>query len=231
MSQTTSEPTTWSYRMHLRSNKETAMFLIVLANILGLLTRILPAELGQSLVSLALQFKNASILVVQPQNVRLSMKPTLYYKVIGDCLLLLVPVALALVFRALERSHAIVLTLPSLLLCGLLFFLVVFVYIFSVVVNLLLLSGDIYSKQKDELQRVVSQQAGGFVLPLTVVCLVGLFLCYLFFPGSRDLAALHLALLLVVVRIAYLFKLLSLRWQALGMVELTANDEADTFEF
>jgi hypothetical protein len=92
--------------------------------------------------------------------------------------------------------------------------------LFTQLLNLLALSGDIYQKSRDEGQRQSAFQASSTTLRLTGFCLIALSLVLAFIPAWRAWSAIDLGVLVLFARLVYLARLLQLRWSALALVEL-----------
>ncbi len=224
------ENKSWYFRLHMSSNKNSARLLTLGANVLLVLARPLPMGAREGSESSARLLRNAAHLIVQPQYVRSMMKPKLYFKVFCDIFMLLCPIAFAVVFANLEttasRPNMIVFTLSPILLLSVALCIVAFSFVFGTIINLLLMSEDLYSSKQDELQRVSSYKASTFTLHFVILVLALLFVSYLFFHDWRSFVAVHLSLLFFVARITYILKLLQLRWEEMAMVELTEEDRA-----
>jgi hypothetical protein len=200
----------------MSSNKSSARFLTLLANLLLALSHLLPGRVREGGESSARLLRNAAHLLVQPQYVRSMMKLGLYLKLLWDVFLLLCPLAFAFVFVAFETSplgpHTIEFSLSPLLLLVVVLSVVVFSFVFGTLINLLLISEDIYASKQDELQHTLSYKASTFTLQAVMLLLALLFVGYLFF----------------VARMVYILKLLRLRWREMASVELTEEDSVYT---
>lgn len=221
--------TSWSFHLNQRSNTLLAGLLVGGAHILLLLARLLPGKAREGLDSTARLLKTSALLMMQPRSILLMMQPRLYLKVFRELALLLCPLVLASVFAALERasltSSSANITISGRLIVTIILGAGIFSLLFTVLLNLLVLSGDFSGRKQDELQRALSNQAAAFTLQVMLLALVLLFLGYLFVQGWRDLAAVHLSLLFFIARMTYLLKLFQLRWKEVAEIELAADSE------
>ncbi|HEY0753290.1 MAG TPA: hypothetical protein VGD98_04960 [Ktedonobacteraceae bacterium] len=101
---------------------------------------------------------------------------------------------------------------------------VVLCLLFSHLIYLLALSGDVYQRSQDEGQRQCSHQASADTLRIVGFFVVAFSLCLAFLPGWRTWVAIDLAALLLLARLLYLARLAQLRWAMLTLVSLEDED-------
>jgi hypothetical protein len=224
--------TTWWFRFNRWPHTILARLFVLVAHGLLALAPPLPGKARQGVESFARLLRTAAVLMVQPKYIRLWMQPGMYLKVFRDTVILTWPLIFS-VFAAwatvslkagprhltLSAAVAIVATLLGV---------IVFALVFGTLLELLVISGDIYVGKQDELQRAFSHQAAAFTLNIVMFLLVVLALGYLFVQGWRELAAVHLSLLFFLARMAYLLKLFQLRWKEMAEVEGAADSGPET---
>ena len=228
MPASTSDEMTTSRSFHLEQRSHTLLAdsLTGVATILLILARHLPGTAREGLESFARLLKNIAQIIMQPRSMLLK-QPSLYLKVFRDLAMLICPLVFASVFAALERASLapgpVSITISDSLIVAIILGTGVFSLLFTILLNLLVLSGDFSVQTQDELQLAISNQAAAFTLQAVMFVLALLFLGYLFVQGWRDMAAVHLSLLFFFARITYLLKLLQLRWKEMAEVELAAQ--------
>ncbi|GHO45695.1 hypothetical protein [Ktedonospora formicarum] len=225
----------WYMRLNGASNRQMASLFRICARGLDMLGTKLPTSPGARCRNWAQLLTNAGHLLQEPEAARRVSQPAFLGKLLLDCLLLFVPLTFAMIWGIFDHMATVshehgktVLTVSVSLwwLLGVVIVLEVLALLFLLAAQILFLSGDLYTKGRDEMQRLSAQAASAATLRVVCVGIGLLFLLYLFVPQSVLLAYLHLALLLFGARLFYIFNLLHLRWGELAAVDLEEGESS-----
>jgi hypothetical protein len=182
-----------------------------MARLLLLLARPLPASPKARCESWARLLKNMALLAVQPPSPGPAMKPRVM-RAILDGLLLGALFGVAAAYYFYDDRLIVLILLP-------------FLALLMVLITVLSVSGDLYVRQPDEFQEIVSNQASSYTLKVIGGLLVLLLFIYLFFHAWRADVIAHLCIVLFLARIVYLFKLAQLRWREIAATDLSESVE------
>lgn len=158
---------------------------------------------------------NFALSIGRRETARLMADPHILKQALAETLGLTVFMTLTVVWTLLSIYGFLLIPLLQVLVL-----VVVLTLLFTHLIYLLALSGDIYQQRKDEGQRQATHQASATTLRFVGFVLVVLSLCLAFMPEWRGWVAIDLAVLVLLSRAVYLSSLAYLRWSSLAFIPL-----------
>lgn len=159
--------------------------------------------------------------IAQPEAARLLANPQLLKSALTETLWFTILITLVTVWTLMSVYGFVVIPILPLILL-----VIALSFLFTQLINLLALSGDIYQQAQDEGQRLCAYQASTATLRFAGCVLVVLSFCLVFVPAWRTWTPIELSALVLVTRTVYLARLAQLRWSALLFVQ--GEDEGES---
>jgi hypothetical protein len=211
----------WYTRLGGWDNRIYARLLSWLAAGTSMLATLCRGKTRAKIEGAACLLRNLALSVARPEAARLMASPQLLKKALIETVGFTALITLVAVWTLLSvYGFLTIAVVPVTVLV------VVLCFLFTQLINLLALSGDMYQQSQDEGQRLIAHQASATTLRVVGCVLVALSLCLAFLPGWRTWVAIDLSALALFARMFYLARLTQLRWAALALVELEDETEA-----
>jgi hypothetical protein len=202
----------WYVRLNIWDNRIGARLLLWLAACISWFARFWRGGARARIEAAASFCRNLARYIVQPETARLMASPGLLglalLETCGFAMLLTLATAGTLLSI---YGFLVIEIIPVLLLV------LVLTLVFTHLIYLLALSGDVYQKRQDEGQIRLAHQASAAVLRFLGWMLAALSLCLALLPAWRAWVAIDLSVLLLLARLFYLARLVQLRWSALAL--------------
>ncbi len=214
------------YQLYFRycqwSNHLFASFAGLLATVSLLIARFLPRNTRHHAYAFAQLLKNFALIIRRPRYAYMWMSWSITGKALVDTIILSIPLLWYSYLMGYVTDHS-PLAHPGIVHLLAWSGIFIFTLICCLFASIAFVSGDAYALEQDEFQVSAANETAMFTLRITSILLVLLFFGYLFMASWREVAFLHVSMLLFIARLLYIIKLIQLRWQDLTAPDVEEN--------
>jgi hypothetical protein len=209
----------WYVRLNMWNNRIGARLVFWVAACVSWFARFCRGEARERIEALTRFCRNLARYIARPETARLMASPGLLGLALVETCGFTVLLTLATAGTLISIYGFLVIDIiPVLLLV------IVLTFVFTHLIYLLALSGDVYQKRQDENQRRLAHQASAAALRFMGGVLTALSLCLALLPAWRAWVAIDLSVLLLLARLLYLARLAQLRWSVLALASFEDED-------